>query len=328
MSKILEELMKAAGLDKKRGEDRQALLMRTMLATKDLPDAKWDNLSQAAQDWFNDAADAKNAKADKLPEMPDLEEEEAAEEKPASRRRGADKGEEKEEKAPTGTKEITADDVEKGMAIRIVTKRGKDLSGTVTGVDEDGFTLKTGDDEDDFDFSRIDKIFALDTSGGSKRASKAAAEEEEAEDPIREGVTVSLKTKRGKEATGKIVELTDEVIVLDVDGKEEEFARDRVESIKPVGGKKAEPAASGRRGASKGEDKPADGEKAKRVSNEGVSIGTRIKELIADNLDATEEQIAKLLKKEDLEFKDNTLKLNFVDAHKFVTILRAKKLLK
>lgn len=320
MSKILEELMKAAGLDKKRGEDRQALLMRVMLATKDLPDAKWDGLSQGAQDWFNDAADAKNAKAAELPELPDLEKEEA-EEKPAGRRRGAAAEEEKAK--PTGTKEITADDVEKGMALRIVTKRGKDVSGIVEGVDDAGFSLKDGDD---FDFDRIDKMYALDTETKG-RASKGADADEE-EDPIKVGAIVELVTKRGKEVTGEIVELTDDLIVLEVNGKEEEFARDRVEKIKPVGGKKEEAAPSRRRGSDKGDEKPAGEEKAKRVSNEGVSIGTRIKELIADNLDADEAKIAKLLKAEGLEFKENTLKLNFVDAHKFVTILKAKKLLK
>jgi len=141
-------------------------------------------------------------------------------------------------------------------------------------------------------------------------------------------------TKRGKEYVGKIVEMDDEVLVLKTDGGEEELARDRVETIKLVGGKaeKEEPKASGRR-SSKAEDKGGDDdkggdEKAKRSSNNGVSVGTRIKEIIADDIEATEADVAKILKKEGLEFRENTLKLNYVDCHKFLDVLKAKKLLK
>ena len=136
-----------------------------------------------------------------------------------------------------------------------------------------------------------------------------------------------MLTKRGKEVTGKIVELDDEVIVLDVDGKDEELSRDRVESIKPVKAAKAE--TSSRRGAAKEDAKDEPEGKTKRASNaEGVSIGTRIKELIAEDFDASEADIAKILKKEGIDFKDNTLKLNYVDCHKFIVILKAKKRIK
>ena len=59
-----------------------------------------------------------------------------------------------------------------------------------------------------------------------------------------------------------------------------------------------------------------------------MSVGTRIKEIIADDIEASEADIAKVLKKEGIAFKENTLKLNYVDCHKFLDILKAKKMLK
>lgn len=321
MSKILTELSVATGVKAKRGQDRQELILAIMAGVTSLSDAAWEDLSQETQDWFNAAADAKNAKKKTLPDFPDAEEEQE-EEAPKTSRRGST--EKAEAKGPAGTKEIEADDVEKGMSLRVITKRGKDISGKVTGVDGSGFTLKYGSgDEDDFDFSRVEKLMALDLGGDAK--------EEEAGDPIKVGAMVTLTTKRDKVVTGKIVELDDEVIVLDVDGKDEEFSRDRVASIKAAG-VKAEAPKSSRRGASdeKADDKEEKLEgKAPRASNaSGVSIGQRIKELICEDMGATQPDIAKALKKEGIDFKDNTLNLNYVDAHKFITILKAAKKLK
>jgi len=73
MSKIEKELLAATELKAKRGEDRQDLLGRIMKEVAELDDAAWDDLSQEAQDWFNDAADAKNAKAKTIPDFPDAE---------------------------------------------------------------------------------------------------------------------------------------------------------------------------------------------------------------------------------------------------------------
>ncbi len=319
MSKIQTEVSEATGVKIKRGADRQETILALMAGVTALSDKEWEALSQDAQDWFNAAADAKNAKKKTLPDFPDLEDDKEEEAPARTSRRGS---------APAGTKDITAEEVVKGMALRVVTKRGKDVSGIVTGVDDDGFSLKAGDGtEDDFDFSRVEKLIALEVAGKGKEDAG-----DEAEDPIKVGKTVTLTTKRDKVVTGKILELDDEVIVLEVDGKEEEFNRDRVASIKGAGGK-AEAPKSSRRGASedKGDEKEekAEGGKTPRASNaSGVSIGQRIKELICDDMEATQADIAKALKKEGIEFKENTLNLNYVDAHKFITILKAKKLIK
>lgn len=310
MSKIQAEILAATGLKVVRNEDRQDCIKRLMKGVAALKDAEWEDLSQEAQDWFNTAADAQNAKKKTLPDFPDLKDEDTAEDEPKTTRRGSSSAKAAEPKV--------------GVIAKVTTKRGKSATGKIVELDDDVVVLKMGDgSEEEFDRSRVESI---EVAGGE------AAEAEEA-DPIKVGAEVTVVTKRGKEVTGKIVEMDDEVIVLDVDGKDEEFARDRVESIKPVGGRKAkaeaEPEAkSGRRGTAKDEDAKAD-DKPKRSSNDsGVSIGTRIKELIADDLDATEADIAKALKKEGIEFKENTLKLNYTDAHKFVDILVAKKMLK
>lgn len=318
-SKIQKELAEATDINPKRGEDHQEYLARLVKGVAALSEKEWDGLSQKAQDWYNDAADAKNAKAKTLPDFPDAEK--AEEEAPAkSGRRGAAK----EEEAPAKPKV--------GVVAKVTTKRGKSSTGTIVEIDDEVVVIKHGDGtEEEFDRSRLESI---EVAGG---AAKDDAGEDEA-DPIKVGADVIVVTKRGKEVAGKIVEIDDEVVVLDVDGKEEEFDRTRVEAIKPV--KAAKPAAKGkakddaeeeapktRRGAAKGDD--AGDEKPKRSSNAaGVSVGTRIKELIADDLEATEAEIGKILTKEGIEFRENTLSLQFKDCHKFVDILKAKKMLK
>jgi hypothetical protein len=320
MSKIQAELVKATDLSKKRGEDVQDFLARLMVAIAELSDDAWEELTEPARQWYNEAAEAKNAKKKVLPGFPDAEADEESEaEKPATTRRSA-KAEDKEEAPPTKPTKAKV-----GMILTAVTKRGKTVTGKCVEVDEDMVVLDVDGEDQEFTRDRLESL---------TEAKGTAPEVDEPDEPIKVGVEVKLVNKRGKEFTGKIVEMDEDVVVLDIAGEDMEFARDRVESMTPVGGKaktKAESEkASTRRGAAtaddEGDDKPA--EKAKRVSNEGISIGQRIKELIADDLEATVEDIAKSLKKEKIEFKENTLTLNFKDAHKFIEVLRAKKLLK
>lgn len=305
-SKIEKELLDATDLSSVRNESNEDYIARLMKAVSVLSDKEWDKLSKPAQDWYNDAADAKND-GKSIPAFPDLA---SKKEETTSRRRSSDKEEDLGPKV--------------GDDIKLVTKRGREVNGKVVEIDKEVIVLKTDDGEEEFQRDRIESTHVF---HGTSRESET---DDGPADPMGVGATVDIKTKRGREATGEIVEITDDLLVLNIDGKEEEFARDRVESIKPKGGKAA--SSSSRRSSSddKGDDKGAGKteEKGKRSSNEGVSIGVRIKELIADNLSASEEDIGKLLKKESLEFKDNTLKLNYVDAHKFISILKAKKLLK
>lgn len=316
MSKIQSEVLAACGLKTVRNEDRQACIARLMGGVSALNDDQWEALSQEAQDWFNSAADAKNAKKKVLPDFPDLDEEEEEEVKPEVKtgRRGG---------KPAAKEAATSERLTKvGDTATVTTKRGKSVTGKVVEIDDDVVVIEVDGEEQEFAMERVETVHV--------KHGDVDEDEPEVEVDVKVGDLVTVTTKRGKTATGELLELDDDVVVIEDEGEEQEFNRDRVESIVPFKGKipakaEAEPAKAGRRAA---KEEPAKEEKGKRSVNEGVSVGTRIKELIAENLDASEEAIGKILKKEGLEFRDNTLKLNYVDAHKFVTILRAKKLLK
>lgn len=327
MSQIAENLKEVAEVAIKRGEDRQEFLNRALKAVAGLEDKDWDALTKETQDWFNSAADAKNAKAKTLPDFPDLKAEKA-EEETTTRRRGAAKD---DDKSTSGTVEVTKPKV--GMAIKVITKRDKELSGHVVEVDDEVLVIKLGNgDEEELDRSRIKSMFSLADSGD------ADADDAGEEDPIKVGAKVVVLTKRGKEIKGEIVEVDDEILVVDTGDGEEELDRSRVESIKLAESKASSrrgtakeeaPTKTTRRGAAKGDDKGDEKGTRTRSSNEGgVSVGGRIKELILDNLDASEAEIGKLLTTEGLEFRENTLKLNYSDAHKFLDLLKAKKMLK
>lgn len=309
MSKIQAELSEATGVKPKRGEDRADFIAALMIAVAKLSDEDWAALSKPAQNWYNDAADAKNAK--KEPEdFPDLEKE-AKEEKP-TRRRAADADD--EPKATT---------VKVGMQATVLTKRGKTSTGEVVEVDDKMIVLKVDGEELEFDRERLESITVVNDGKG-----QAADEPEDFKPKV--GMEVEVENARGKIFKGEIVELDKDLLVLKTDDGEEELNRDRIKTIKPIGGKKAkeEPEASSRR-ASAGDDKGSDDGAKKRSSNaEGVSIGTRIKELICDDMEASEADIGKALKKEGIEFKENTLKLNYSDTHKLLDILKANKKLK
>lgn len=306
MSKIQKELVEATELPTKRGEDRQEFLARLVKAVPDLSDAEWEKLSKKAQDWFNDAADAKNAKAKTLPDFPDLEAEDEPEAK--TTRRGAAKEEKREPQV--------------GDVAKITTKRGKVETGTIVEIDDKIVAIKMGNGEE-MEFNQ-DRVESIEIAGGSAKASKDEPDAGPAEPKV--GATVVLVTKRGKEFTGKIVEIDADVIVLDVDGKEEEFDQDRVASV-TVKAEKAEKAA-GRRGAAKDEAKEEDKSEKKRASNGGVSVGGRIREIMCEDVGIEEEEVAKILKKEGLEFRDTSLKMIYKDTSAVFALLKAAKKLK
>lgn len=316
MSKIEKELASATGVEPKRGEERQDYLARIITGTGKLSDKDWDALSEDAQEWYNKAADVQNANSDarkakgdkakvtELPDFPDLEKEQEAEAPRRGRRSTAVPAEE------TAVMKV-------GSQVTLTTKRGKVIKGEVVELDKEVVVVKTADGEEEL---ALDRIESKEIHHGHKASD---ADDDGPADPIKVGAEVVLKTKRGKEVSGKIVELDDEVVVLSVDGKDEEFSRDRVESITPA---KAT-TSTGRRG-SKPEAAEPEG-KAKRSSNEpGVSIGTRIKDLIAEDLERNEDDIAKILKKEGIDFKENTLKINFSEAQRLIESLRKYKRMK
>ncbi len=69
MNKIEAEIVTASGLEKDENETYENFLHRVMQIINDLPGDEWEGLSNEAQEWFNDAAPAKDAGMD-LPEFP------------------------------------------------------------------------------------------------------------------------------------------------------------------------------------------------------------------------------------------------------------------
>lgn len=331
MSKIEKELQGATDIEPKKGEDRVDYLVRLMKAVAALSQQAWDDLSAEAQAWYNGNADKRNAakKADKpIPDPEDFAEEEA----PRGRRASEDDEPKKgKDKGPS------LEDLEEGQRFKLVTKRGKTIEGTVVSNSPKKENLEYKDADGDTDDIDYDKVESLEVFHGS--AGKGGSDEDGGDAEPGVGDVVDITTKRGKTIKGvTIVEMNDDEIVFeDKDGKDD-IVRDRVESIAVVkkakapakGKSKEEPEETGRRGSKtkeEPEEKP-DGKRTRSTNEGGVSVGLRVKELVADNLDATEEDIIKLLNKEKLEFKENTVHLNFVECHKFISILKERKLLK
>lgn len=332
MSKIRDELMKAGDVAAKRGEDHNDLGRRIVLAVQDLSDKDWNKLSEPAQDWFNEAATAYNEKKD-IPPFPDAEKADADEKPARSRTRAADPEPEKEP-------EVEAYVPKRKDEVKVTNKRGKVYQGKVVEIDDEVIVIDTGDGEEEIARDRIESIEPL---GGAGKAGKA--DEPESSEPEK-GDTVQVTTSRDKVVMGKILEIDDEAIVLvDTSGDEHEFSRDRLKSVvvkakgsAPAGrpSKKDEDAdekPTTRRTAAKDKDEGGEAEKGgktrvTKADNGGVSATTRIRELIADNLDASKDEIAKMATKEGLQFKDNTLQLIYTDCTKFVKMLRERKLLK
>lgn len=333
MSAIQKELTKLLDIDPPKRGDRQEFLVKLIKGVSGLSDQAWDDLSAEAQAWFNAAVDAKNAKAKELPDFPDLEAEAEADpdDKPTRRRSKADE----DEPSKGGTNvDIDVKDLEEKMPVTVVTTRGKEYTGHVSEIGKDFFVVKAGDgNETEIDF---DRVKTLTTIGKAKEDEKPSGRRSKADDepadPIKVGVEVKLVTKRGKEATGKIVELDDEVIVLKTKDGDEEFDRTRVESVTPIGGKaKEDDKPASRRGKAddkdKGDDKGKEG-RTRSSNPEGVSVSQRISELILDDLGASEEAIGKQLKKEGIEFRENTLNLNYKATHKLLDLIKSRKMLK
>jgi len=329
MSAIQKELVSATGV--KPVADRQAFLLDLMKAITNLTDKAYDALSDEAADWFTAAAEVKNAnfearkknakaKQDDLPDFPDYEPEAAPEE--GRRRRRA-----VEDDAPAAQEKRA---MEVGDNVKIVTLRGKEYLGEVIELDKKQVVLK--DDAGDEIEIGLDKIDTTEIFHGDAKPG-GAPEEELDQDPVAVGAEVLITNKRGKEYTGVIAEITEDDIILE-DG--EEISRDRVETVKIL--KKA-PAAKGKaekeeaparsRGRSAPEPEADADAKPKRSSNPaGVSVGGRIREIMCDDLEITEAEVGKVLKKEGLEFRDTSLKMIFKDVTQVFTLLRKNKKLK
>lgn len=285
----------------------QAYLKRLVLGVQDLAEAAWDALPRPTQDWYNTAIDAIE-KNENIPGFPDME---AA--SVTTRRRGASE--------PAAAVEMVSTDAKKHDKVSVTTKRGVVHVGEVVEADAQGLVLDVDGKDVELDHDKIDKI-AMQAGHGKLDSGAVIADPEV-------GDTVQVLTKRGKTILGNITEMTEtELVLKDVAGEVHELAKDRLESVvvksKNVGRQPA--AVASRAGvASTAPDKTA---RTTPAINGGVSITTRIREIVADNLNAKKDQVAEVLKKEGLEFKQATLDLTFGDMHKIIGILRDRKIIK
>lgn len=333
-SKIQQVLAKIAECDPRKDETINSGSYKRRLATtvSDLSDDDWDKLPEKAQDFVNLISDLINAKkGDDLPAWPDLET--SDESKPAGRRRTRASDDEPSGEGSGGFKTVDVDSLKKGDKVRITNKRDKVYEGTVIDPDDKGeLVLGLGDDEIGIDLDRVAKAevwteAASDEKPTDRRRRKADDDEPEMPEP-EVSDTVELITMRDKIVVGNIIEMTKDVIVVKTaDGEELEYSRERIKSIK-VKVKNA-----GRSGSSKDKDDGAgkdDGKRKRTVSKseDGVSATTRARELIIENMGDDVTTIAKKLAKEDLDVKENTLKLIFSDTHRLLAMLKVKKLLK
>jgi hypothetical protein len=325
MSKIKTELVAATGFKTTRGETHDQMGTRLVLAVQDLSDDDWNGLSEEAQDWFNKAAEQVNLKK-ALPSFPDAEVEATA---PAPRRRASADAPAPVEEPAAGYEPKVGD-----KDVTVINSRDKAFTGEVIEVDDEILVLLIGNDETEFPRNRIKSISgpaAAEAPAPSRR--RAAAEDDAPADPA-VGDTVQITNMRDKVSMGNIVEMDDEVVVIeDVGGGEIEFQRDRIKSIlvKSQNGKKATapapapaPAATSRRGAAK-EEKAAPTTKA---DNGGVAVGTRMREMIINDLSLSRDGLKKALEKEGLVFKENTMDMVYKEVHKIVAMLKEAKLMK
>jgi len=326
-SKIRDALVELTGLKEIRGEEDVAFRKRLISAVGELSDGDWESLSSEQQDWFNDAADNINAKKDPI-DFPDLEEEAAT----TRTRRGAAPAEEPEPTTRRGRKDA-APAVESpvvGDIVIVTNNRDKVYEGELVEIDGDIIVVVVNGAEVEFTKDRCKSVVKKESESGCP----ATSDLPEYVPALKDIVTI-INT-RDKETTGEIVELDDEVIIIDSDGKDVEFKRDRIKSIVLAAEPEPEPAkANGRRSGAEvdtsrrgapAKEVPAPATDKKKISakdNGGVSVSQRIMELVAEDIKATKDEIAKILTKEGLEFRDNTLAMNHASAHKFITILKA-----
>lgn len=323
-SKIQQALAKATEVEPKKDETivDQSYMKRLALAVGELSDKDWDKLDGDQQDWTNAAADNINAKKD-VEVYADYVK--PAEEPSTRRRRAA-----ADDESPAASASYTP---KKGDKVKATTKRGKVYEGTVVDPDDNGeLVLDDGKEELGIGLDGLTIEQVVEAEPTSRRRKAAEEPEPPAEPEVSD--TVEIKTKRGKIVVGNVVEIDEKTVVIkDTAGEEEEFDIDRLESITVKvknAGKKAAAGKADPEPAKGKKDEPEAGKRTKTTKDEngGVSVTTRARELMVENLDADKDKIIGMLKKEGLEFKENTIQLIYGDVHKLIGMLKARKMMK
>ena len=317
MSKIQAELAEASEVTpSKRNSETitsQAYLKRLAVAIQEMPEADWNKLSEPAQDWYNAAADAIDAKKD-VPEFPDMPKEEAS----GGRRRSK------------AAEEPVAYEPKEGDDVTVVwKKRGSEATtvGKIKVLDDEGVVIDDGND--DVEIAK-DKVVSISPNGSAVDGEVTKS----AEAKLEVGATVEITTKRGKVVTGEVELLNDTEIGLKGG---DDFVLANVE-VKVLGSAHVDITTSGgsRRGggAAKAEAKPADTKKDDKAAPAAKPAGvtTRIRELMADGLKKDgklpdKAAMIKTIQAEGVEVKTSTADLTYNEFAKVVDLLRERKLL-
>lgn len=332
MSKIQADLLKATGILAATYGTRALLhdaIVKHVLDEKKFSDADWNGLSIKSQDWFNAAVDALKAKK-QIAEFEDYEP--PREEAPRGRGRAA------AEPAAGAASNTAAEDLEEGQRVKITHKRrGEEYvaEGDVVEISKrKGYVVVKDADgkEHEVDFSAV---LSTEVFHGT-----ASAEAQPADfGPPAVGDTVAFKNKRDKSFRGVVKKLTGEYIELD-DGSDCDL--DRIEGDieiieRPKGAEPAATTSTRRASSDEGKRAPADDGKQgaaaedekKRSSNpRGVSVGGRVRELLADDPDLSQDDVGKALKKDGIEFRDTSLNMIYKDCQDLIAKLRASGQLK
>lgn len=320
---IRAALIKVSGLTQKRGQSEADFLTLVALQVADgkqTTEEQWGSLSEAAQDWNNEANDAIDAKA-ALPPFPD--EAEAATPPPATRRRGAATA----EPAPKPYEPKVGD------LVAVKTKRGKETTGYITDLGGDGSMLinpkADGPETDDEEFM-LDNVTITHIEKETTAAAAPAAEEQVDRDPPEAGDTVQVVTARDKTIMGNVIEInldSDLLVLKDTEGAEHELSIKRLKNcvVKVRAAKGATkaappppaaapaPAAGRRRGAA-----PAAAPAAATEPEERVGVGSIIRDVIVENPNATVEDCEKALKAAKVDYREPTLRVSYQSTKKIV----------
>lgn len=378
---IKAELEAATGVVAKRGEGADEYLQRLCDKVAELSDNDWSKISQPAKDFFNSFCDAVNNNTE-FPKLPE------AAPAPVTRSRGANPA----AAAPAAPEQGGV--FQPGDVVIVTNKRNKVFEGEFVEFDGDTAIVNVEGEEMEFTADRTASMVLRDIPAAS---GKPEVGEEAEPQP---GDAVTLTTKRNVVVTGVVLEIDDTVVVLEIDGKEAEYQRERVTSIvvsvpaqvedavagdetpqvgdtvqavtkrnKEVVGEVAEldgnvlvvkVAGGGEidvdmdtaksvkvvKGSAKGEAPaapaaapatgrrtdapaaPAVPEKKSKVTNadnNGVSVTTRMREILCADPEMAVKELEVQLKKEGLTYKDATLQIVFKDVTKVISLLKANK---
>lgn len=305
MSNIEKKLSEVTELSRKRGEDNQDWYKRLVRGVADLSDADWESLPADAQDWYNQAADAANAK-ETIKDFPDAEKAEAE----APRRRGA---------ATKPAEPAVGDNV------TLTTKRGKVIEGEVVVLDADTVIVKDADgDEQEFARDRVESIVVL----AAEQGKSEKKETKPAEPAV--GDTIEVTTKRGKVIKGELKEIDGGALIVDDGAGEIEVAPDKIDKVVVVSAAKKAEAKKEEKSEKKPDAKKEEKSEKKITAkaNGGVSVTTRTREIICEDESISKEDVIKALRKEELDFRDATIDLVYADTQKVIGILKGLKRLK